>query len=75
MDALRAARELAGLTQAQLAERAGVAQQTISHLENGVIKSPSFHLVSALAGVLKVAPVRLFGPRKPRQSRATAGRG
>lgn len=72
MDALRAARELAGLTQAQLAERAGIAQQTISHLETGRIKNPAFRLVQALAEALKVEPARLFGPRRPRQSRASA---
>lgn len=72
MDALRAARELAGLTQAQLAERAGITQQTVSHLETGRIRNPAFRVVSALAEVLKVDPARLFGPRKARASRVSA---
>ena len=43
-----------GLTQAELAERAGVAQATISHLEIGARTDAKGRVIVALAGALGV---------------------
>ncbi len=51
---LRQLRTTAGLTQLELAERAGVADGTISRLERGRLKEPSAHLVEKLAAGLGV---------------------
>ena len=48
-DRLRAARERAGLTQVQLAEKTGVDQTTISKIERGHTGRPGFDLVAKLA--------------------------
>lgn len=48
---LRAAREAAGLTQVQLAEKAGVQQRDISHWENGH-REPGVLIVKKMAQVL-----------------------
>ena len=53
--ALRDAREAAGLTQAQLGERVGTSQATISAYENGT-KQPS---VATLSRLLAAAGARL----------------
>lgn len=57
---LKEARERLGLTQEQLAARAGTTQAAISYLENGQTKSPSMALASRLARVLRVKPETLF---------------
>ncbi len=51
---LRQLRTAAGLTQLELAERAGVADGTISRLERGRLKEPSAQLVEKLAAGLSV---------------------
>ena len=56
---LKAAREKAGLTQEQLAEKAGVARQTILFLEKGQY-NPSLRLVFKLSTILKVPVEELF---------------
>lgn len=59
---LSEARRKAGLTQDQLADRAGVDQTTISSLETGRKSSPKFDTVLRLARVLNIAPEQLrFG--------------
>lgn len=59
---LAEARHRSGLTQDQLAERAGLDQTTISSLETGRKGSPRFDTVVKLARVLGVAPEQLrFG--------------
>ena len=51
-----------GLTQDELATRAGVDQTTISSLETGRKSSPKFDTVIRLARVLEIAPEQLrFG--------------
>ena len=50
---LRKAREKRGLTQVELAERAGVSRVTISYLETGQ-RQPSMDLLHRLAKALKV---------------------
>jgi DNA-binding XRE family transcriptional regulator len=50
---LRELREAAGLTQQQLAERAGMAWRTITHLEGGDRK-PSWETVLTLCAALNV---------------------
>lgn len=57
---LREARDLRGLTQEQLADRAGVDQATISNLENGRVQFPSWDTVARVCGVLKVKPQDIF---------------
>ena len=52
-DRLRVLRESAGLTQAELAERAGCFPLTVSKLERGV-QEPAWPLVLALANALNV---------------------
>jgi len=48
-----------GLTQRQLAEKSGVAQQTISQLERGHF-APRTSQAAALAKALEVRPEELF---------------
>lgn len=56
---LRAAREAAGWTQAQLAERVGVSRKTINTVENGVF-IPSTLLALKLARALGKSVEALF---------------
>lgn len=59
---LKQARERRGLTQAELAEAAGVDQATVSRLEIGRVSNPSYDTVIKLAHVLQIDPQRLrFG--------------
>lgn len=57
---LKTARRIARLTQAELARKVGVEQATISMLENGQIRRPSYELVTRLAAVLNISPAELF---------------
>lgn len=52
---LRAARELAGLTQSELARRAGLKTSAIFDLENGRVKRPSHEAVVLIVRALKAA--------------------
>ena len=56
---LKEARSEAGLTQAELAVRAGVSRKTINTVENGVFV-PSTVLALALARALNCSVERLF---------------
>jgi transcriptional regulator with XRE-family HTH domain len=56
---LKQARERRGLTQAELADAAGVDQATVSRLEIGRVSNPSFDTVKKLARALRVAPEAL----------------
>lgn len=56
---LKAARTAAGLTQAELAERAGVSRKTINTVENGVFV-PSTTLALSLARALGTTVEALF---------------
>src|SRR5262245_51900902 len=51
---LKELREQAGLSQKQLADKAGIGQRTISHLEQGVNK-PSWETVQALCQALAIS--------------------
>ena len=55
-ETLREARNLAGISQEKLAERAGLHRTYISQLERG-LKSPSLDVIVALARGLRVAPL------------------
>src|SRR4051812_41532812 len=73
---LRELREAAGLTQQQLAERAGMAWRTITHLEGGDRK-PSWETVLALCQALGVdcrefakEPTTQHEPRRGRPPKA-----
>jgi len=55
-DSLRNARENAGISQEQLAERAGLHRTYISQLERG-LKSPSLDVIVALARGLRITPL------------------
>lgn len=59
-DRLRCAREYRGLTQGELAERAGLQPSAISHFETGARK-PSFDNLRLLADTLDVATDYLLG--------------
>lgn len=58
--ALREMREQLGLTQVELAERAGIDQTTVSKLELGTMQNPSWPVVAKLARALGVNPEDLF---------------
>jgi len=60
---VRRLREAAGLTQGQLAERADMADATVSRVERGRLE-PSSTLLSKLAGALRVKVDDLLGPVK-----------
>lgn len=55
------AREFAGLTQAELAARAGISRAAVSSMETGTT-SPSVHAAMAVARVLGCPVEDLFGP-------------
>lgn len=57
---LRAAREAAGLTQVQLAERSGRSQATVSQVESGVRARPDTDTQVAFATALGVPVTDLF---------------
>ena len=59
-DCLRTAREYRGLTQGELAERAGLQPSAISHFETGTRK-PSFDNLRLLADTLDVDPGLIRG--------------
>lgn len=56
---LKQARTLAKLTQAQLADKAGVDQQTISKLENKRIQEPGYRTVVRICEALGVKPEQI----------------
>ena len=58
-------RRLRGMTQAALAEKAGIRQATVSEIENDVSKGISFDVLDALSRALNVEPSQLF-TRKPK---------
>jgi transcriptional regulator with XRE-family HTH domain len=62
------ARKAAGLTQTQLAEQLGIAQQTLAHYEAGRLRV-AVALLSPLACALGVSTEELIGERAPRQAR------
>ncbi|MEO5818841.1 MAG: helix-turn-helix transcriptional regulator, partial [Gemmatimonadaceae bacterium] len=64
---LRALREAAGLTQAQLAEAVNVRQATISDLETGKAKTLRLSLLDALAKALGVSARELIEESAPRR--------
>ena len=70
---LRTIRERKKLTQAQLGERAGVLQKTISKLETDSDTKPAFDTVAKLADALGIDPRALkFGPDPARGREALA---
>jgi len=71
---LRAARELRKLSQAELAEAAGLQPSAVSHFETGG-RSPSFDNLKRLADALRVTTDYLIGRSdEPALSSAAAGR-
>jgi transcriptional regulator with XRE-family HTH domain len=57
---LRTARQKRKLTQEQLAELSGLPQTTISDIERGAIKKPSWEAVSRIAKALECSPEEIF---------------
>lgn len=57
---LRAIRERKGLTQDQVAERAGITKPYLSQLESGARKNPSLPVLRRLAKALGVRVTRLL---------------
>src|SRR5690242_13914706 len=73
-DRLRRARDLRGLSQAQLAAKSGLPPATVSHFESGPRK-PSFDNLKALASALDVTTDYLLGRSEtPEASAETVGR-
>jgi len=62
---LRTARRLKDITQAQLAELSGVDQRTISDIERGANRNPSWETVARIAKALGVSPEELFPVSEP----------
>jgi transcriptional regulator with XRE-family HTH domain len=52
---IKALRKEKGLTQEQLAIKAGVSYTTLTKVENGAIKNPSFETVAAIAKGLEMS--------------------
>lgn len=61
---LRETREARGWTQAQLAERAGVRQATVSRIETGKVSSLDLEVFENLANALEVHPAALIERRE-----------
>lgn len=68
---VKAARERAGLTQAQLAEAAAITDETISRLERGAFE-PALSTMVALADALGVGLDELLGRSGPGSRRKAA---
>lgn len=62
---VRALRTQNGLTQAQLAERAGLAVESVSRLETGRLANATVDVLDRLASSLGVALPALFEPTAP----------
>ncbi|HYI57083.1 MAG TPA: helix-turn-helix domain-containing protein, partial [Microlunatus sp.] len=77
MALLRTFRERAGLTQEELAERAGLTPHAISALERGARTRPYPHTVRALAGALGLSAVEAehFVSAVPRRPTSSSTRG
>jgi transcriptional regulator with XRE-family HTH domain len=58
-------RRLRMLTQARLAQEAGLSPTTVSSIETGKIGRPHFGTIGKLARALGVAPEELLGSREP----------
>lgn len=58
---LRAAREKAEMTQAELADESGVPQSTISEIESGGVREPKAAPLARLAAALDVTLADLVG--------------
>lgn len=65
-DRLRQERERAVLSQAELAERAGVEVMTVSRIERGTVKRPYPETIRKLATALGVSPAWLRFGDQPR---------
>lgn len=57
---LKTARLARGLTQEQLAEKTGLNQTTISDIERGIIRKPSWDAVAKLSKALDYNPNEIF---------------
>ena len=57
---LKTARTKRGLTQEQLADKCGLPQTTISDMERGVIKKPSWDAVKRISDALDYDPAKIF---------------
>jgi transcriptional regulator with XRE-family HTH domain len=70
---LREVRERLFVTQAELSERTGIAEATISRLENGA-QRPRITTVRKIAGALGVPPEELivWGEEVPEEGKAAA---
>lgn len=66
---LRAAREFRGLSQGELAKRAGLQASAVSHFETGTRK-PSFYNLKRLADALRVTTDYLLGRTNEREASA-----
>lgn len=56
---IRELRERAGLTQVELASRAGTSERAVNHLENGKTRRVDLDLLDRIARALKVEPSEL----------------
>lgn len=63
---LRTYREAAGLNQTELAKASGVSQRTISAIETGVNKYPSYKTAWKLSEPLGCRPEQLMGFEDPK---------
>lgn len=61
-EAIKAARDQAGLTQAELAEKLHITQSAVSHWEQG-IGMPSAKQIPLIAEALKTTVAKLFGEK------------
>lgn len=64
-DMLQVARSARGLTQGELAQRAGVTQALISKLENGLTVDPTAETVDAIASALEFPKIFFYSEEKP----------
>jgi transcriptional regulator with XRE-family HTH domain len=60
MQRLKNVREKRGMTQRQLSIASGITQLTISMIENGRTRNPSFGTIERLAQALSVRPEMIF---------------
>lgn len=61
---LRNRRTKLGLTQEQLAIKAGVPYTTLSKIENGLVKNPTINTLKKIADALEVSVDYLIGNKK-----------
>lgn len=70
---IASARKAQNLTQQQLCDQLGIAQQTLANYEGGLLRLPA-SMLPVLAGIFGMSPDELLGYESPRGKRGPSSR-